>query len=216
VNESIAARQAIDDYARARGVGLADPSLDADAVIPLHGPFQRENAALAVALARDLAPLTEAQVASGLAATRWPGRLETIDTDPLVVIDVGHTPAGVRAALDGFRQLRGDRDAVLVCGASADKDAAAIVSALAPDFAHIICASALHKGAPAARIAAHASAANPAAELAIAESVTDARTLALSRARAGKSAIYVAGGLFLAAEFKAVHVGRDPASLVFF
>jgi dihydrofolate synthase / folylpolyglutamate synthase len=103
---------------------------------------------------------------------------------------------------------------VLVCGVSHDKDASAIVARLAPTFSTIICAAAHHKGAPVAHIAAAAQDANPAAEIILAESVADARQLALSKA--GGGAIYVAGGLFLAAEYKAVHLGRDPASLVFF
>ena len=96
----------------------------------------------------------------------------------------------------------------------ADKDAAAIVGALAPAFGVIVCVQARHKGAPAGVIAAHAQQANPEAEIVVAEGMADARRIAL--ARAGGGAVYVAGGLFLAAEFKAVHVGRDPASLAFF
>jgi dihydrofolate synthase / folylpolyglutamate synthase len=130
------------------------------------------------------------------------------------VIDVGHTPEGVSASLAGFDAMRGDRNAVLVCGVSQDKDANAIVARLAPEFPRIICAAAQHKGAPAALIAAHAQAANPSAEITLADSVAEARRLAIAKAQGG--AIYVAGGLFLAAEFKAVHLGRDPAALVFF
>lgn len=210
----IAVRDAVEAHCAEKAVGLVfvAPALAS----PLPGAFQRNNAALAIALARDLAPLSDAQLARGFVATRWPGRLEVIESAPLMVIDVGHTPAGVRAALAGFRDLAGARDATLVCGVSADKDAAAIVSVLAPGFAHIICAAASHKGAPPAIIAAHAQAANPSAELAIAESVADARRLALGRAKGGETAIYVAGSLFLAAEFKAVHLGRDPSSLAFF
>jgi hypothetical protein len=55
---------------------------------------------------------------------------------------------------------------------------------------------------------------NPRAEIILAESVAEARSIALSKARTG--AIYVAGGLFLAAEFKAAHLGRDPTRLGFF
>ncbi len=182
---------------------------------PLPGKHQRANAALALSLARDIATLDERAVQAGLAATRWPGRLETLSTDPLVVIDVGHTPAAIAVALEGFRTLAGARRATLVCGASQDKDATAIIGALAPAFSTIICAAARHKGASAAQIAAHASAANPQAELALAENVADARRLALTRAGA-EGAIYVAGGLFLAAEFRALHLGRDPATLLFF
>jgi len=103
---------------------------------------------------------------------------------------------------------------VLVCGVSQDKAAGGIVQRLAPAFDVIVCASAAHKGAPVVEIAAYAQHANPSAEITLAESVADARRLALTKARGG--AVYAAGGLFLAAEFKAVHLGRDPGSLVFF
>lgn len=186
----------------------------ADAPAGLVGAFQRQNAALACALAQHIKPLSAEQEQAGLAATRWPGRLEVIEREPLVVIDVGHTPAGVQAALDGFTEMRGDREAALVVGVSDDKDVGAIVSILAPAFSTIICAAARHKGAPASHVAAEAALANPGAEIIVAESLDDARRLAL--AKAARGAVYVAGGLFLAAEFKALHSGRDPASLVFF
>jgi dihydrofolate synthase/folylpolyglutamate synthase len=134
----------------------------------------------------------------------------------LVVIDVGHTPDAVRAALAGFEAMRGERPGILVCGVSADKAAGDIVVSLAPGFGTVICASALHKGAPAAQIAAHANTANPGAEIVLAESVSEARGLALAKARLRSGAVYVAGGLFLAAEFRALHLGRDPAALAFF
>jgi len=207
----------IDQHCAKRGVRavLVRSAPLGETEAPLLGAHQRSNAALALALARDIAPLDAAAVRAGFAATRWPGRLEVLNRDPLVVIDVGHTPAGVAAALEGFRSIAGDRRSVLICGVSRDKDAAGIVGALAATFSTIVCVAARHKGAPAAHIAAHASAANPTAELVLAESVGEARRLAL--ARAGEAgAIYVAGGFFLAAEFRAVHLGRDPATLLFF
>ncbi len=182
---------------------------------PLAGVHQAENAALADALARTLIALTSEQVAAGLAGVRWPGRLEIIERTPLIIIDVGHTPAAVRRALEGFRVLCGGRQSFLVCGVSADKDVAAIVDTLAAAFRVIVCAHARHKGAPAAEIAARAGRAHPEAEIIVAESVADAHRIALRHARPD-DAIYVAGGLFLAAEFKASHRGLDPASLAFF
>lgn len=203
-------RGAIEAHCIERGVTAA--FVPAAASAPLPGLHQRRNAALASALARDIAPSATAE---GFAATRWPGRLEVISEDPLVVIDVGHTPEGIAAALEGFSTMRGERTAVLVCGVSEDKDAAALITALAPSFSTIIATSARHRGTGAAIIAAHAVTANPQAEIVVAESVADARRLALARAT-GEMAVYVAGGLFLAAEFKAVHLGRDPALLAFF
>ncbi len=213
ISESCAGqRAAIDQHCAARG--LKQTWVGAHDAAPLAGAFQRQNAALAIGLGRAQAPLTEEQVSAGLAATRWPGRLEVLTAEPLVVIDVGHTPAGVRAALQGFDAMRGDREAVLVTGVSHDKDAAGMLAALAPAFGAIICASAHHKGAPAALVGEHAQRVNPQAEIILAESVADARSIALSKARGG--AVYVAGGLFLAAEFKAAHLGRDPTRLGFF
>lgn len=211
----IQAREAIEAQCAENGVALSfvAPVTEAPA---LPGAYQRENAALAIALVRDIGPLDALQIARGLAATRWPGRLEVINDDPPVVIDVGHTPRGIAAALAGFQALRGARPAILVCGASHDKNGAAMIAPLAPAFDVIICARARHKGAPAGEIAAYAHAANASAEIVIAESVADAHRLAISRAAARGATVYVAGGLFLAAEFKAVHVGRDPATLAFF
>ncbi|MCX7358321.1 MAG: bifunctional folylpolyglutamate synthase/dihydrofolate synthase [Alphaproteobacteria bacterium] len=206
-------REAIDDYCTAHKVHVCFVG-SATHELPLVGEYQRRNAELALRLAKAIAPISDTQIADGFAATRWPGRLEVLSGDPLVVIDVGHTPDGVMRALEGFQAMRGDRAGVLVCGVSSDKEATAIIQRLAPSFQQIICAAARHKGAPPASVAVHAQNANPSAEITLAESVAEARRLALSKARG--AAVYVAGGLFLAAEFKAVHLGRDPASLAFF
>jgi len=211
---TVALRDVIVEHCASRGVAAVYAPSDSAARAPLPGAYQQDNAALALALVRDLAAISEEDVARGLAATRWPGRLEVLSEAPLIVIDVGHTPDAIRRAREGFDALRGERDAILVCGASRDKDAAAVIAALAQGFSLIVCAAARHKGMPSAEIAAYAHAANANAEVVIAESVADARAIAL--ARADNRAVYVAGGLFLAAEFRAIHYGRDPASLAFF
>lgn len=188
---------------------------------PLAGPHQRANTAIAARLS--YAMLRDAGVSdgdardaivAGLAATRWPGRLETIEHAPPVVIDVGHTPEAIRLAREGY--LSAHSPCVLVCGASADKACERIIEALAPGFRVIVCAAARHKGRPAAEIAAMAAAANPDAEVIVAEHMRDARQTALARAHALGGAVYVAGGLFLAAEFKAAHLGLAPERLHFF
>ncbi|MBI3439495.1 MAG: bifunctional folylpolyglutamate synthase/dihydrofolate synthase, partial [Proteobacteria bacterium] len=220
--KSILVRDTIVACCAERSVALAfvAPLVDA----PLPGLHQRSNAALALCLASDIVeqqlgpPATRRHaavlagedaggpylaldaetIAAGLANTHWPGRLEIIEDEPLIVIDVGHTPDAVRAALEGFNAMRDARKPTLVCGVSADKDAAALVRALAPAFETIICVAAAHKGAPAVQIAARAAAANPAAEIVLAESVAEARRLALARAKPAETAVYVAGALFLA------------------
>jgi len=73
----------------------------------LLGSFQFNNAAIAIALfllwlewtRPGVAAAIEAAVRSGLRDTRWPGRLEVTAEQPLTVIDVGHTPDGMRSWL---------------------------------------------------------------------------------------------------------------------
>lgn len=203
------------EHCRARAVSVLQAPALYGYEPPLGGAYQRSNSALAVALASDAAPLTHAQVQAGLAATRWPGRLEVVSVDPLTVIDVGHTPRAVAAALAGFEAMLGERPAILVCGVSADKDVAAIVGALARGFDTIICFAA-HKGAPAVQVATCATRISSGAEILVAADIADARRLAETAARQRGAVIYVAGSLFLAAEYKALLSGIDPALLAFF
>jgi len=191
----------------------------------LLGPFQVNNAAIAASLFalwlrqsgtdHDPARL-DAAIRHGLRDARWPGRLETISTEPLTVIDVGHTPDGIRQALAGLRAAHGESGWILVLGASRDKNAAEIVAALAPSFDAIVCSSAHHKGAPAEVIAEAARAANPRAEIVTAATVADAVREARVLAERLDARIYVAGGLFLAIEFAAVTQGGRAEDLRFF
>ena len=119
-------------------------------------------------------------------ATRsWPGRLEIIAQDPLTVIDVGHTPDGIRQSLASLKAIHGAEDWILVTGASGDKKADEIVGSLAPSFDTIICTAAYHKGAAPQDIAAAARRANPAAEIHVA---ADDRGRRAPGARAGRVA----------------------------
>ncbi|MBI5129417.1 MAG: bifunctional folylpolyglutamate synthase/dihydrofolate synthase [Rhodopseudomonas palustris] len=191
----------------------------------LLGAFQLNNAAIAAALValwlkrtrpdHDPAQL-ESAIRSGLRETRWPGRLETIGAAPLTVIDVGHTPDGIRQALAGLYAAHGEDGWLLVLGVSRDKAAGEIVGALAPLFDTIVCSSAHHKGAPAELIAEAARAANPHAAIHTAATVADAVREARVLAERLDARIYVAGGLFLAIEFATVLRGGRAEDLRFF
>jgi dihydrofolate synthase/folylpolyglutamate synthase len=139
-----------------------------------------------------------------------------IQQNPLTVIDVGHTPDGVRQSLASLKAIYGADGWILVTGASRDKNADAIVSALAPSFDTIICTSAHHKGAEAKAIAAAVAKANPAAAVQIATTIEDAVTVSRSLAGSMHRKIYVAGGLFLAIEYAVVARGGRAEDLNFF
>jgi dihydrofolate synthase / folylpolyglutamate synthase len=197
--------------------------------IGLAGGFQFNNAAIAITLfllwLRETQPQMkatplEAAIRSALRETRWPGRLEVIDTHPLTVVDVGHTPDGIKQSLAGLQAVHGAQGAddgwILVIGVSADKKADEIVDALAPSFATVICTAAHHKGADAQAIAASARRANPDAVVHVAETIEKAVDLSRTLAASRHAKIYVAGGLFLAIEYATVARGGSTADLKFF
>jgi dihydrofolate synthase/folylpolyglutamate synthase len=158
----------------------------------------------------------EAAIRAGLREIRWPGRLEVIDRDPLTVIDVGHTPDGIRQSLASLTAIHGADDWILVTGASHDKKADEIVGALAPSFDTIICTRAHHKGASAQDIAAAAKRANPTADICVSATIGDAVRVARELAKTKQQRIYVAGGLFLAIEYATVAKGGRAEDLKFF
>jgi len=191
----------------------------------LQGTFQFNNAAIAVALfllwLRRLRPGADAAgietaVRSGLREARWPGRLEIIKHDPLTVVDVGHTPDGIRQSLASLTAIHGAEGWILVVGISRNKKAGEIVGALAPSFDTIICTRAHHMGADAEAIAAAARNANPQANIHIAETIEDAVGVSQKLAASMKRRIYVAGGLFLAIEYAVVAKGGRAEDLNFF
>jgi dihydrofolate synthase/folylpolyglutamate synthase len=191
----------------------------------LLGAFQINNAAIAVTLfllwlrrtrPREALADIEAAVGSGLRDARWPGRMEVIQQEPLTVIDVGHTPDGIRRSLASLKAIHGADGWILVVGISVNKEADEIVALLAPSFDTIICTAARHKGASAAGIAASVQTANPDASLQIAATIEDAVSISQTLAASQKQKIYVAGGLFLAIEYATITRGGRAADLDFF
>jgi dihydrofolate synthase/folylpolyglutamate synthase len=191
----------------------------------LLGAFQFNNAAIATALfllwlqtvrPRETSRKIESAVRSGLRDISWPGRLEMIQQDPLTVVDVGHTPDGIRQSLASLKAIYGREDWILVIGVSIDKKTGRIVDALAPSFDTVICTAAHHKGMDAETIAAAARHANPQATIHIAATIEDAVRISQTLAASQKRKIYVAGGLFLATEYAVVAAGGRAQDLDFF
>jgi dihydrofolate synthase/folylpolyglutamate synthase len=193
--------------------------------LSLPGAFQFNNAAVAVTLFRLWLQRTrpqetpagiEAAVRSGLRNISWAGRLEVIRKNPLTVIDVGHTPDGVRQSLASLKAMYGADGWILVAGTSFDKKAEEIVGWLAPAFDTIVCTTAYHKGAAGETIATAARNSNPQATIHVAATIEDAVRLSTALAAQQSRKIYVAGGLFLAIEYAVVAGGGRAQDLNFF
>ena len=193
--------------------------------IGLLGTFQFNNAAIAITLfllwlertQRAEAPAAiETAVRSGLRELNWPGRLEIVSHEPLTIVDVGHTPDGIRQSLASLTAAYGARDWILVVGVSFDKKIEEIVGALAPSFDTIICTTAHHKGGNADALAAAVRQSNPQASVHVAATIADAVSLSRTLAASLDRKIYVAGGLFTAIEFAVVARGGRAQDLNFF
>jgi dihydrofolate synthase/folylpolyglutamate synthase len=104
------------------------------------GRFQRRNFALAAAAAAAfLGDLDPASVASVAATLTVPGRLEQVGDDPPAFIDVAHNPDGAVALAEGLAEIAGGRPVVACIAALGDKDAGAMIRALAPALSHVVC-----------------------------------------------------------------------------
>lgn len=88
--------------------------------INLLGEHQLKNAALAVAAARYL-NLPQAAIYSGLQAARWPGRLEVVCQNPLIVLDGAHNEAGMQALAAAIKRYWPGKKICAVLGMLADK-----------------------------------------------------------------------------------------------
>ena len=133
--ERLSARRAVVEPLRPAGravLGEGQPVLlrEQVATLALLGPHQRQNAALAVAAARELG-LPDEAVGRGLAQARWPGRLEYVAGDPPLLLDGAHNPEGARALAAALVELAPRARYALVFGCARDKDAAGLLRPLA-------------------------------------------------------------------------------------
>jgi dihydrofolate synthase/folylpolyglutamate synthase len=180
--------------------------------LPLLGRHQAENAAIAVSAVEALtdrgAPRTA--VRKGLAKVRWPGRLEIVARDPLVMLDGGHNPQAARALRATVEELWPDQPRHLVIGMSSDKPLAAVAEILGPMAATVTCASSGHpRACPAEALAERFRQVGSAAH--VIEDPLDACTCAMNAAGPG-DVVIVAGSLFLVAKVRSGFSARRSRS----
>ena len=103
---------------------------------PLKGRHQLDNAALAVGAVDLLSEqgfrLDHDGINQGLKDTRWEGRLEVLQEQPVVLIDAAHNPAGIAVLCDALKtQFSFDR-LIVVFGVLDDKDYRSMLNKLCP------------------------------------------------------------------------------------
>jgi dihydrofolate synthase / folylpolyglutamate synthase len=107
--------------------------------LPLHGAFQAQNAACALAAVEAFfgadattGPLELDTVRGAFAAVRSPGRLEPVRSAPTILLDAAHNPAGLKASLVAVAEAFQFRRLVAVVAVMADKDVIGMLELLEP------------------------------------------------------------------------------------
>lgn len=194
-----------------------------DLRLQLKGAHQHDNAALAVALCvraagrrRRLKALADpTAIRKGLKSVRWPGRLERLGREPLVLLDAAHNPNGCAALAsylkDTMPQPTSGRR-ILIFAAMEDKPFDTMLATLAPHVDALVV-SPLNM----ARAATPSQLATTAGELGLRVRRTRSVSQALQHAKqaAGRDGqVVVAGSIFLVAEVRARVLGCRSEPLI--
>jgi dihydrofolate synthase/folylpolyglutamate synthase len=114
--------------------------------IPLLGSYQMDNAAAAVAALEILKEkgyqITREAILAGLAQVELSGRMQVISRKPLIVMDGGHNPGAAHGLKEALKQYFKPARAILVFGASNDKDISGVIKELVPVFDTVIATQA--------------------------------------------------------------------------
>jgi dihydrofolate synthase/folylpolyglutamate synthase len=194
-----------------RGIGHRYERL----VCPLVGKHQLSNAALAlgtVELIGDVGfRVDECAVVQGLRKTRWEGRLELLQRNPMILVDGAHNPAGAATLCRALKNDFSYRRLWLIFGVLGDKDYRAMAKRLLPLADEVILtrpdsdrALPLDVLLPTARVFHK--------NVEVIENPGDALQQVLSRV-GEKDLVCVAGSLYLVGEIKKIHqaAGRQDA-----
>lgn len=110
--------------------------------VPLAGDFQIENTSLAIATAELLHNIgfviTQDDIISGVASSKWPGRFEIVREKPLVILDGAHNPNGVEQFIKNLKKLVPDKKIIAVLGIFQDKDYITILKNIIPQVNQVI------------------------------------------------------------------------------
>jgi len=108
----------------------------------LGGIYQHRNAALALSVIESLERkglrVSEDHIRKGLKSAYWPGRLQVISKDPLLILDGAHNPGAIRCLSKAIRgEFRYNR-LIAVLGVMADKDVRGVLRGIVPMADYVV------------------------------------------------------------------------------
>lgn len=199
VSLHVAAESVFDGYR----VDIATPRFHLNYVhYSLVGQYQLKNLATALTAAEQLLekgyPFTAADVLKTLAVLKMPGRMEVLQSDPLVIADVAHNAQGAEALSQALRKLLPAKKKILLCAILDDKDREAILTPLGSGTDLCIVTRPEGHRNKKWREAAYAwSKIYPETDLIIEENISRAVAAALQYARQNNLYILITGSFYL-------------------
>ncbi len=181
--------------------------------IPLIGDHQLENAAASVAAVESLSHLgirvAADEIVRGLSQVDWPGRLQILSREPMIVVDGAHNGHSMRRLVQAVKQYFDYKKCLVIFGTSCDKDVKSMAQELVTLTGDIIVTRSSHPRAASIPVVT-AEFSRQGINVKVAENVPQA--LSRARAQAGKAdIILITGSIFIVAE--AIDYTRGNPSL---
>jgi len=180
----------------------------------LLGRHQVDNAALTLAACELLNEkglnIPEAVQRRGIAENRWPGRLEIVSRDPLVILDGAHNREATRKLADFLTCRFPDQNLLLVLGVLDDKPYKIMLRTLLPTCRRVILTrAAIDRALPADTLLEYAR--TLCRDIEVIEDAGEALRHAVATVAPGQ-AVCVAGSLYVVGDVKAA-IEKDPGLL---
>ena len=185
-----------------------------DLWLPLLGAHQIVNAVTAITTIEQLRRrgwrVSNGDIALGLRCVRWPGRLEVLSQQPLIIADSAHNADSAQKLVRALKEYFENRPIVLIFGASSDKDLEGMLREFIPNVKRTIFTRAVHpRAANPAQLCAQAAALG--GQGYVTANVDEALALALKIAGPA-DLICGAGSVFVAANLReswAAYTGQE-------
>lgn len=104
--------------------------------IKLLGEHQIKNAAVALKTAEVLKKrgwnISDDAIYQGLKKTKWPGRFEILNREPLFIVDGAHNPNGVASLVNNIEKYFPNKKVIILVGVMADKEYEKMFDKVAP------------------------------------------------------------------------------------
>ena len=107
-----------------------------DVQLGLIGAYQSHNAAVVLTAIDVLITkgyyITDESIYKGMHNVKWPARFEVLSKEPVMIVDGGHNPHGVRGTCASISRYFGEERIPILMGVMADKDVSGILDIIIP------------------------------------------------------------------------------------